>query len=566
MNSADIHTGLELSPGDYAPVERIVNEYGFVSLRANVDSFRSSLNSVGRVEVGIFGAFKAGKSSLINSIIGETALPVGVVPVTAVPTHVLFGESPGVSVEFKDGAVRDISPGEIEQYVSERFNPSNTRNVAAVSIRTPSMREYGRLIFTDTPGIGSSISGNTDESMRHLPFPGIALVAVSSLQPMSEDDIELVSRLSEHCPEVSLVLTKSDLLSDGELAEVLSHLKAQASKAFNREIPVFPFSTVASDKDARADAWRKNLFSSFLVPLADEASKKAVDIAVYKFRRLLERTAELLELSLVAAEADEQARLRMKEFIADEIRQFAIFSSELDAVFHDFAARIFDEYLKALSGRERTIRKQIMEGFESRWAEWEAQSGDPTDGFCEWLGTELRRVIGKSVSEEKGRLMGPVNYALEKLRKISVNFQDHVASRVKHDFGISFCAGDISVGIETPGFHDISIGQIYDIHWNLIPFVTRLRLVRLLMRRHFRSVIRWEVEKNISRTASQWADLATAAMKRTVGQLKEHMYGQLDTIQSALSTDSAKIERIRSDMSLVAALSKSLSEKIHSVR
>jgi hypothetical protein len=55
-----------------------------------------------RLEVAVVGEFKRGKSSLINALIGREVLPVGVLPLTAVPTVLERGEE-GLLVEFLDG-------------------------------------------------------------------------------------------------------------------------------------------------------------------------------------------------------------------------------------------------------------------------------------------------------------------------------------------------------------------------------------------------------------------------------------------------------------------------------
>ena len=47
--------------------------------------------SEGRFYLACIGQFKRGKSTLINALIGEPVLPVGFIPVTAVPTVIRYG-------------------------------------------------------------------------------------------------------------------------------------------------------------------------------------------------------------------------------------------------------------------------------------------------------------------------------------------------------------------------------------------------------------------------------------------------------------------------------------------
>jgi len=47
----------------------------------------------GRFHLAVLGQFKRGKSTLLNALTGEPILPVGVVPLTAAPTCLQYGEN-----------------------------------------------------------------------------------------------------------------------------------------------------------------------------------------------------------------------------------------------------------------------------------------------------------------------------------------------------------------------------------------------------------------------------------------------------------------------------------------
>ena len=58
----------------------------------------------GRFYLACIGQFKRGKSTLINALVGECLLPVGFVPVTAVPTVIRYGPQRRARVQFRDGS------------------------------------------------------------------------------------------------------------------------------------------------------------------------------------------------------------------------------------------------------------------------------------------------------------------------------------------------------------------------------------------------------------------------------------------------------------------------------
>ena len=79
---------------------------------ARVQKLREKLES-DHVTVSVIGQFKRGKSALVNRILEDTVLPVGIVPVTAVVTTVEYGEK-SAAVHFNNGVVKEVEFEEVE--------------------------------------------------------------------------------------------------------------------------------------------------------------------------------------------------------------------------------------------------------------------------------------------------------------------------------------------------------------------------------------------------------------------------------------------------------------------
>ena len=73
----------------------------------------------GRFYVACIGQFKRGKSTLLDSLVGDRVLPTGILPVTAVPTILRHGTARGARVRFQDGTWLDVPPEGLAQYFSE---------------------------------------------------------------------------------------------------------------------------------------------------------------------------------------------------------------------------------------------------------------------------------------------------------------------------------------------------------------------------------------------------------------------------------------------------------------
>ncbi len=78
----------------------------------------------------VVGQFKRGKTCLINALLGADILPVSVVPLTSIVTVLVYGETPGAKVFFKNGKTVDIPVESLSDYVTETGNPKNEKEVS----------------------------------------------------------------------------------------------------------------------------------------------------------------------------------------------------------------------------------------------------------------------------------------------------------------------------------------------------------------------------------------------------------------------------------------------------
>ena len=245
------------------------------------------------ISVAVLGRFKAGKSSFLNHFIGRSILPVGVVPVTAVVTELRYGARVEARVHHRDGRDPEVPLNQIGDYISEKENPENTKQVGLISVELPELRRFRGLKFVDTPGLESALSHNTRTSLDWLPNVGLALVAVSVDPPLSQRDIDLLKSLYQYTPKVGVLLTKADLVSEHELAEVVEYVRVQLARNFPGTPQVFPYSTKPGFERFR-QALEAELVGGTLARFAEERES----ILSRKMDTLLRECGDYLALSL----------------------------------------------------------------------------------------------------------------------------------------------------------------------------------------------------------------------------------------------------------------------------
>jgi GTP-binding protein EngB required for normal cell division len=242
--------------------------------------------SAQRLRVLIAGEAKRGKSSLVNALLEQAVLPVGVTPLTAVATTVRYGYEPQAEVTFTDAHEERHSLAALDYLVTERGNPGNRRGIDRVIayVDAPVLADGVELV--DTPGTGSVYSWDTEAAYDALETMDAAIFVLTADPPVSASERDLLRRVAELSVTTFVILNKADRLDPGELTEASGFTRrvvAEASCAKNQdaaEVTVYPMSARAA-----------------LTPAGDPGfTVFAADFAAY----LKERRADDLRLSAAA--------------------------------------------------------------------------------------------------------------------------------------------------------------------------------------------------------------------------------------------------------------------------
>ena len=190
----------------------------------------------------VAGQFKRGKSSVINSLLGDALLPVGVIPLTSVVTLIRSGTARRGQVEFLDGRTHELPLENLAEFVTERGNPKNAKGVRQVIIEHPSAWLADGVQLIDTPGIGSVYQHNTDVTQQYLPKADAVLLIASVDQPVSRAELEFLASIRQYAGKVFCLLNKIDYVRKVELAEAVRFAREAVQSALEMEVPIFAVS------------------------------------------------------------------------------------------------------------------------------------------------------------------------------------------------------------------------------------------------------------------------------------------------------------------------------------
>ena len=213
-------------------------------------------------EIAVFGRVSAGKSSLLNAILETEVLPVGVTPITAVPTRITHAEEPFLVVSFSEAAKKEFPITQLEEFATEQHNPGNRKRVTRLVVALPSPRLRGGVAFMDTPGLGSLARSGATETLAYLPKCDLGIVLINAGSTLMADDLQTIIALQQAAIPVNVLLSKADLLGAEDRGRIVSYVKKHIASECNLDVPVHPVS-VAPSCQAMLETW----FEKQIVPL-----------------------------------------------------------------------------------------------------------------------------------------------------------------------------------------------------------------------------------------------------------------------------------------------------------
>lgn len=240
----------------------------------------------------VAGQFKRGKTSVVNALIGANLLPVGVVPLTSIVTLLSYGETPAVQVIFENDAREDTTAEKLWDYVTEKGNPRNAKNVREVRVSYPSPWLGGGVRLVDTPGIGSVYRHNSDVTYQFLPKADAVLFILSVDQPVSQAEYDFLKETAGYAGKIFVLLNKADLLSEQELQESVAFTRKVVTEAMGGAVNLFPVSArlaLEGKLNSSEELVRKSRFPDFSGALSAFLAQDKANVLVGSVARNLLR-------------------------------------------------------------------------------------------------------------------------------------------------------------------------------------------------------------------------------------------------------------------------------------
>ena len=369
-------------------LERIITARGMVDYRPRLAMLVERASSRA-FEIAVFGRVSSGKSSLLNYILEAAVLPVGITPITAVPTRITHRKEPRLHVSFADRPDLTLPLDRLPEFVTEQQNPDNARHVLRLVVELPARRLREGVVFVDTPGLGSLARGGAEQTLAYLPRCDLGAVLVDAGSTLTPDDLLTVQALFKAAVPATVLLSKADLLAPAERERAVAYMVDQLRQELNVEASVHPVSVMAGHGEL-LERW----FASDIEPLYERHQ----EAARLSLRRKIGALREAVQASL---------RVRLdRRGPAVELNPAAVEEAEADlrraaGVFGPTARRCED-----LAEGIRALGPQILRQTALRLRRDASVMPDDSQQVVNQVGLSVRDLAGEQVDRIRLEVSG----------------------------------------------------------------------------------------------------------------------------------------------------------------
>lgn len=525
-------------------IQETCGRFQITSLSRQIEACENLLHQDQLIDVAILGQFKAGKSSFLNSLIGKSILPVGVIPVTTTITRLQYGSRQRALIHHFDGKEEEAELTAVEEFTSEARNPSNRKNVEWVDVELPALERYAGLRLVDTPGLGSIFRYHVKTSANWLPEVGAALVAISADRPLAENDLQLIRDLRKHTPKIILLLTKADLLSPEQQKEVIQFFRAALLRELHEEFPIFLFSTRAD-----TERWKQKLENEIFRPLSANRAEEFRSILRHKVRSLGKGCLGYLELAHKTSLQADLDREQLRKRILDEKVNYELIREELSLIARENAQQtreLIKNYLE--NAQEPRLKKKLKEALGREMPSWRGNLWKLSRKYEDWLQETLAEELDHISRTDHKHFLGTVKKAHAGLSRSLEAFRSLLSQNIEKVLGIRLAEAEWKIEVTEPHQPDIKTSRTFDFHLDLLWFLIPMFIFRPLFERHFLNQVPDEVVINLSRLAAQWEERINKTIAGMKKQALAYVQEELATIESLLARAQGQTDEIRRTM------------------
>ena len=166
--------------------------------------------------VAIGGGFSSGKSEFVNSFIArpDIRLPVGIQPVTAIPSYVMASADVSIKGYTRTGATVDIAPDLYEQLSHGAFSFNLKELMPSIAVEVPLQAGFEHICLLDTPGYDPAGGQTREDEATAAEFlkdrDALIWIVDVAKGTVEQEDLNFIKGLGLNGRPFYVVLNKAD--------------------------------------------------------------------------------------------------------------------------------------------------------------------------------------------------------------------------------------------------------------------------------------------------------------------------------------------------------------------
>lgn len=402
----------------------ISSQSGLSLLAKEVREERIPAFRQGRMSVVVLGEFNHGKSTVVNALLGEEILPVGITPTTAVITHLVYGDKPRAEIQPPRGGARTPIAYETMGKAIKHENDEGSEP-EYVEIQYPNALLADSLVLVDTPGVNDISRQKVEITYGYVPKADVILYVLDATQVLKKSEITFIKErlLKANRERIIFVLGKTDALSPQDLGEVETYARERLT-ALIGPVELFAFSgreALKAQREGREPPAEFTAFRSYLIGfLRTNKALILVDSALaggLRVAAMLEQNLAIKKQGYLLEKADLQQRIQRVEDKLEQSRQLiarnidhinegiggiaATARHNLRTFVTDFQASLPQQIERA---EARDIKLYLSAWVQDSFKEWLEEEGARIAQKLEDLAEEVIEVTNESMRETVGVL------------------------------------------------------------------------------------------------------------------------------------------------------------------
>lgn len=301
------------------------------------------------IKLMFVGHFSAGKSSLLNNLMGRPEfLKEAQEPQTAIATELIYDKEEAAFAYDFNGAKEVYSPS--KEYTPNQYNHLEYR------LNVPILKEIEDFTIVDTPGFDAGIEAHAKALSNYIGVGSAYIVVIDQEKGgIDQTTLEFIQEISNYSYQIAILINKCDKITP-EAAESIAE-----SARFTLTTHGLPYKVYTiSKKDSNVSNKLISIISEFNAQMAfDRVLTRQIKAELINIEKVLSVTKKKIFLDTFDLDVDIASYTRLEEQL---IGTFEKKREEADKELDNTVEKVANRIKSALISRADSVAEALLSG------------------------------------------------------------------------------------------------------------------------------------------------------------------------------------------------------------